>query len=87
MNISTRISSPSQKAEKLPATKPGQDVQRRAALLGRGDDLLARGGSAVLVKILVNSGISAPGERAAADDHRQHPPQRAAALEAAGSST
>lgn len=41
MSMSTRIASPSQNAEKLPATAPAQDVQRGSALARRVHHLLA----------------------------------------------
>ena len=38
----------------------GEDVERRAALARRGDDLLARGADSVEVKTLTSSGMIAP---------------------------
>src|ERR1044071_6160577 len=59
MNISTNISRPSQKAEKLPATNPERMISElppclEAVTISR----VCR--ASVLVKTLVNSGINAP---------------------------
>ena len=50
---------PIQKALKLPAVRPDEDVERGAALAGRGDDL-GTCALSVEVKTLMSSGMIAP---------------------------
>ena len=66
---------PSQNALKLPATRPGEDVERRAALARRGDDfpdVRRLGGGEDLDELRDDRA----GQRAAGDDRRQLPPER-----------
>ena len=51
---------PSQYALKFPATRPGQDVQRRAALARRRHDFPARARDSVDVNTFTSSGMIAP---------------------------